>query len=118
MPVDVHRGRRRTHPDDRSGACRRRLKTITIEPLVGSSRKDGDLVLNARFLGIGLSIFLSLASVGLFFKPGLNYGIDFKGGIQVEITTSQPANLAQLRSTLGGSASAKYLSRSAATTTC
>lgn len=82
---------------------RRRLKTITIEPLVRFfPEKTAISFMNARFLGIGLSIFLSLASVGLFFKPGLNYGIDFKGGIQVEITTSQPANLAQLRGTLGG----------------
>ena len=82
---------------------RRRLKTITIEPLVRFfPEKTAISFMNARFLGIGLSIFLSLASVGLFFKPGLNYGIDFKGGIQVEITTSRPADLAQLRSTLGG----------------
>ena len=81
---------------------RRRLKTITIEPLIRFfPEKTSISFMNARFLGIGVSIFLSLASVGLFFKPGLNYGIDFKGGIQVEITTSHPADLAQLRSTLG-----------------
>ena len=81
---------------------RRRLKTITIEPLIRFfPDKTSISFMNARFLGIGVSIFLSLASVGLFFKPGLNYGIDFKGGIQVEITTSHPADLAQLRSTLG-----------------
>ena len=57
--------------------------------------------MKARYLGIGMSIFLSLASIGLFFKPGLNYGIDFKGGIQVEIATSTPADLSHLRSTLG-----------------
>ena len=81
---------------------RRRLKTITIEPLIRFfPEKTSISFMNARFLGIGVSIFLSLASIGLFFKPGLNYGIDFKGGIQVEITTSHPADLAQLRSTLG-----------------
>ena len=56
--------------------------------------------MKGRFLGIGVSILLSLASIGLFMKPGLNYGIDFKGGIQVEITSSQPADLGQLRSSL------------------
>src|SRR5690606_15608067 len=57
--------------------------------------------MNARFFGIGVSIVLSIASIFLFFKPGLNYGIDFKGGIQAEITTSQPADLGQLRQKLG-----------------
>ena len=40
--------------------------------------------MNGRFVGIGMSAFLSIASVVLFFNPGLNYGIDFVGGIQVE----------------------------------
>ncbi|PWK76888.1 protein translocase subunit SecD [Aminobacter sp. AP02] len=81
---------------------RKRLKTITIEPLIRFfPEKTSISFMKARYLGIGMSIFLSLASIGLFFKPGLNYGIDFKGGIQVEIATSTPADLAQLRSTLG-----------------
>jgi SecD/SecF fusion protein len=80
---------------------RRKLKTLTIEPLVRFfPEKTSISFMNGRFLGIGVSILLSLASIGLFYKPGLNYGIDFKGGIQAEITTSQPADLGQLRSTL------------------
>jgi SecD/SecF fusion protein len=82
---------------------RQKLKTIKIEPLVRFfPEKTSISFMNARFLGIGMSIFLSVASVVLFMKPGLNYGIDFKGGIQVEITTSQQADLARLRSALGG----------------
>ncbi|MEI5677870.1 MULTISPECIES: protein translocase subunit SecD [unclassified Mesorhizobium] len=80
---------------------RRKMKTITIEPLIRFfPDKTSINFMNARYFGILVSVLLSLASIGLFFKPGLNYGIDFKGGIQVEITTSQPADLAQLRSTL------------------
>jgi len=80
---------------------RKKLKTITIEPLVRFfPDKTSIAFMKGRYLGIGMSIFLSVASVVLFIKPGLNYGIDFKGGIQVEITTSQPADLATLRSTL------------------
>ncbi|WP_332060443.1 protein translocase subunit SecD [Bartonella sp. CB74] len=56
--------------------------------------------MKARFIGIGVSIVLSLASVFLFFKPGLNLGIDFIGGSQISITTKAPANLATLRSEL------------------
>ena len=82
---------------------RRKMKTITIEPLIRFfPEKTSISFMRARFLGIGVSILLSLASIGLFIKPGLNYGIDFMGGIQAEITTSQPADLAQLRSTLTG----------------
>jgi len=80
---------------------RRKLKVLTIEPLVRFfPEKTSISFMKGRFLGIGVSILLSLASIGLFYKPGLNYGIDFKGGIQAEITTSQPADLGQLRSTL------------------
>ena len=82
---------------------RQKLKTIKIEPLVRFfPEKTSIAFMKGRYLGIGMSIFLSVASVALFMKPGLNYGIDFKGGIQVEISTSQPADLAQLRSALGG----------------
>jgi len=44
----------------------------------------------------------SLASIGLFIKPGLNYGIDFVGGVLIEVMTAKPADLAGLRSELGG----------------
>ncbi|CBI76259.1 protein-export membrane protein [Bartonella clarridgeiae 73] len=56
--------------------------------------------MNARFIGIGISILLSLFSIFLFFKPGLNFGIDFVGGSQISIRTKTPANLATLRSNL------------------
>jgi SecD/SecF fusion protein len=82
---------------------RRKLKVLRIEPLVRIAPENPNFrFMNARFFGIGVSIVLSIASIALFFKPGLNYGIDFKGGIQAEITTSQPADLAQLREKLGG----------------
>jgi len=80
---------------------RRKLKTIRIEPLF-QLVPEGTRVsfMNARFFGIGVSIFLSLASIALFVKPGLNYGIDFVGGIQVEVTTSRPADLGAMRERL------------------
>lgn len=81
---------------------RRRLKTISVEPLIRIV-PDGTSIsfMKARFFGIGLSIVLSLASIGLFIKPGLNYGIDFKGGIQVEASTPDGVSLASLRDELG-----------------
>ncbi|WP_137391416.1 protein translocase subunit SecF [Rhodoligotrophos defluvii] len=55
----------------------------------------------ARF-GYALSGLCMIASVLLFLTVGLNYGIDFEGGTVIEIQTPQPADLAQLRSTVGG----------------
>ncbi|MBN9044705.1 MAG: protein translocase subunit SecD [Rhizobiales bacterium] len=81
---------------------RRKLKTLHIEPLFHFVKEGTHIrFMNARFMGIGVSIVLSVASLILFFKPGLNYGIDFKGGIQAEILTSKPADLAALRAKLG-----------------
>jgi preprotein translocase subunit SecF len=53
-------------------------------------------------LGFALSIFLTVASVVLFLTVGLNYGIDFSGGVLVEARTQGTADLAGMRSKLSG----------------
>jgi preprotein translocase SecF subunit len=53
--------------------------------------------MKGRKLGIAFSIFLSVASVILAFYPGLEKGIDFRGGIVMEVRTPGPANLGALR---------------------
>lgn len=53
--------------------------------------------MKGRNLGLIVSAMLSLASVGLFFTPGLNYGVDFAGGTVMEIRTEQPADFPALR---------------------
>ncbi len=55
----------------------------------------------SRF-GFFVSGILCAASILLFIFVGLNYGIDFKGGTVITIRTQGPANLDQLRGTLGG----------------
>ncbi|MCE9523297.1 MAG: protein translocase subunit SecD, partial [Alphaproteobacteria bacterium] len=80
-----------------------RLKVLEIEPLFRMKLiPDGTSIefMRARFFGLAFSAFLSLASIALFFMPGLNYGVDFKGGIQLEVVTRGPADLAAFRSGL------------------
>ncbi|HYH38360.1 MAG TPA: protein translocase subunit SecF [Azospirillum sp.] len=56
--------------------------------------------MKGRFAGIGLSVLLSLASVVLYFYPGLNYGIDFAGGIVIEARTPETSNFGKMRTVL------------------
>ncbi|PWC32412.1 protein translocase subunit SecF [Azospirillum sp. TSO35-2] len=58
--------------------------------------------MNGRFAGLITSAVLSIASLILFFHPGLNYGIDFRGGIVIEARTPQAPDFASLRHTLSG----------------
>ena len=59
--------------------------------------------MNGRFAGLLVSAVLSTASVILFFYPGLNLGLDFRGGVVLQIETPRPANFAALRGALAQS---------------
>ena len=79
-------------------ARRMKLKVVNIKPLIPFSVYDKHIqFMKARFFGIGVSAILSIASLGLFFYPGLNYGVDFRGGIQMSIKTQDPADIAKFR---------------------
>jgi len=47
------------------------------------------------------SVVLVAFSIGLFMTRSLNYGIDFQGGIMIEIRTPSPGDISQMRSDLG-----------------
>ncbi len=55
-----------------------------------------------RKLFLAFSAAMILATVGLVLVQGLNFGVDFRGGILIEARTDGPADLAALRSILGG----------------
>jgi len=57
--------------------------------------------INKRILFFAFSIVLVLTSLGLFGVNGLNYGIDFKGGIMMEVRSKTgPADIGEMRKQL------------------
>ncbi|TDK36769.1 protein translocase subunit SecD [Rhizobium deserti] len=79
-------------------ARRQKLKVINIQSLFRFSPYDRHIqFMKARFFGVGVSALLSIASVALFFYPGLNYGVDFRGGIQMSVRTQGTADLGKFR---------------------
>lgn len=53
-----------------------------------------------RFIAYGFTALLFAATLASLFVQGLNFGIDFKGGIAIEVAAAEPIDLATLRSTL------------------
>jgi len=53
-----------------------------------------------RKIAYGLSLLMIVSSFSLYFSKGLNYGIDFEGGIMIEIGTEAPIDIAAVRAAM------------------
>ncbi len=56
--------------------------------------------MRGRHMGLIVSAVLSTASLVLFFHPGLQLGIDFSGGIVMQVKTPGPADFGAIRAAL------------------
>jgi preprotein translocase SecF subunit len=54
-----------------------------------------------RHIAVGFSLVIVVAAFVMMFTKGFNFGIDFKGGTVIEIATTEPADLTDLRARLG-----------------
>lgn len=56
--------------------------------------------LKFRFVGYSISVLVTIATTALFFSEGLNLGIDFSGGIVMEIRSDQKVDIENFRNNL------------------
>jgi preprotein translocase SecF subunit len=60
--------------------------------------------MGARYAAFTFSIILTIASLALLFTKGLNFGVDFTGGVVIEIRPAQTLNIADVREVLNETA--------------
>lgn len=61
--------------------------------------KNIDYVGKFKVAGL-LSLLLVVGTIVLFFTKGLNYGVDFRGGVEIQVKFNKKVELGDLRSTL------------------
>jgi preprotein translocase subunit SecF len=56
--------------------------------------------MGARNVAFAITMLLTLIALGSWFFKGLNFGLDFTGGTQIELSYAQPADLGKIREQL------------------
>ncbi|MDR7023151.1 protein translocase subunit secF [Pseudomonas peli] len=56
--------------------------------------------MGARNIAFAITMLLTLVALGSWFYKGLNFGLDFTGGTQIELSYTQPADLGKVRDQL------------------
>lgn len=64
-----------------------------------STIKDIDYVGKFKIAGF-ISLALVIGTIVLYFTKGLNYGVDFRGGVEIQVKFNKTISLGELRSTL------------------
>ena len=57
-------------------------------------------IMKYRKMLIGISLVCILASFGLLMTKGLNLGVDFTGGLVLQVKFEKPVDIAEVRSAL------------------
>ncbi len=66
------------------------LKLVPDQTHIGFTRM--------RFAALAFSALLVVASLGALFTLGLNFGVDFRGGVTIEVADDEPIDLGAVRS--------------------
>ncbi len=56
----------------------------------------------ARFVALLFSAALIVASLFVLFTLGLNFGVDFRGGVTIEVADTKPIDIGEVRSVVSG----------------
>ena len=73
--------------------------------------------MGARNIAFAFTVLLTLLALGSLFTKGLNLGLDFTGGTQIELSYEQPAELGKIRQQLAGAGYADAVVQSFGATT-
>ena len=73
--------------------------------------------MGVRNLAFALTLVVTLIALGSLAIKGLNFGLDFTGGTQIELAYERPADLAQVRQQLAGAGYADAVVQSFGATT-
>jgi preprotein translocase subunit SecF len=73
--------------------------------------------MGVRNIAFAFTVLLTLLALGSLFTKGLNLGLDFTGGTQIELSYEQPAELGKIRQQLAGAGYADAVVQSFGATT-